>query len=160
MSTTKEEIVQQYIAANPGKGQYVIARLIMTDHPELFNLIDTAAKYVVRARGRTGAGSMASFTLSREDITPTPTPGRLSEDDLRRKYDTVFILRQKAAELEVGSFYTESDFIRQSGIRVGPGYRQALDHPDFAKYKGRGGNTTYWGHPESIAKMKHEMILS
>lgn len=136
------------------EGPYSIARRIMKEHPGFYNNIESGRQSVARIQKKVKQESA---------IVPAPASsgavGRLTEADLRRKHDIGYIVRLKAAEIEKGVFYPEADFIRLSGIKVSSGYRTALDHPDLTKYKGRAGGVTYWGHPESIRKMKDETIL-
>ena len=86
-------------------------------------------------------------------------PVGLSEAALRQKHDTKFILTSAAAELKEGRYLTQSEFILQAGVRMGAGYRDVIEHPEFDKYKGRAGGQVYWSHPVSISKLKSEGVL-
>lgn len=86
-------------------------------------------------------------------------PVGLSEAALRQKHDTKFILTSAAAELKEGRYLTQSEFILQAGVRMGAGYRDVIEHPEFDKYKGRAGGQFYWSHPSSISKLKSEGVL-
>lgn len=83
----------------------------------------------------------------------------ISEETLRQKHDTKFILVTAAADLQEGRYLTQSEFIMQAGVRMGTGYRDVIEHPDFDKYKGRAAGQTYWSHPKSITKLKQEGVL-
>ena len=94
-----------------------------------------------------------------ENYTAAPTQAGLSEEALRQKHDTKFILTSAAAELKEGRYLTQSEFILQAGVRMGAGYRDVIEHPEFDKYKGRAGGQVYWSHPSSISKLKSEGVL-
>lgn len=96
--------------------------------------------------------------VKKETEIPQKTTG-LTEEQLRKKHDVFFIVADAAKKLKPGKYLTESEFVQLSGIRF-PGYRDALNHPDNAKYRGKAGATTYWSHPESIKKLKSEGILN
>lgn len=83
----------------------------------------------------------------------------LTESQLRAKFDTRFIVENKCKELKEGVFLTLAEFIQACGIRPGAGYRGVVDHPDYEKYRGKAGGTTYWSHPASIKKLKDEGVL-
>lgn len=83
----------------------------------------------------------------------------LTESQLRAKFDTRFIVENKCKELKEGIFLTLAEFIQVCGIRPGAGYRGVVDHPDYEKYRGKAGGTTYWSHPASIRKLKDEGVL-
>ena len=91
--------------------------------------------------------------------TPTATQFGLTEEALRQKHDTKFILTSAAAELKEGRYLTQSEFILQAGVRMGAGYRDVIEHPEFDKYKGRAGGQVYWSHPASVSKLKAEGVL-
>jgi len=82
----------------------------------------------------------------------------LTEEDLRRKHDNIFKVEEAARRLREGEFVTEHDFVSSLGLRGS--YRPTIERSEFEKYRGRAeGNVYYWGHPNSIAKMKREGIL-
>ena len=153
LSPRKCDVIAEFIKDNPDiKSPAGIAERLKSLDPKMFPDHVTTRHLVAKSLRK-------QVTRNKPAFTPIAT-GRLTEDDIRKRHDIVFIVRDKAAQVPKGEFYTESDFIRFAGIRVQPGYRQALDHPDFAMYRGKAGGTTYWGHPDSIQKLKDEYILS
>ena len=88
-----------------------------------------------------------------------PSVMGLTEQALRQKHDTKFIIKNAAALLPEGIFLTQSEFVIKANIKAGTGYRDIIDHPDFDKYKGKAGGVIYWSHPDSINKLKMEGIL-
>ena len=83
----------------------------------------------------------------------------ITEEQLRMKHDVKFQIQNATKKLVKGIFLSQGEFIVEAGIKAGAGYRDILDHPDFAKYTGKAGSTAYWGHPESIKEMRDENIL-
>jgi hypothetical protein len=84
----------------------------------------------------------------------------LSEEELRAKHDTNFIVKQAVKSLQEGVYLVDSEFIKQCNLRTTSGYRSVLDHPDFKDYRGRAGSVVYWSHPKSINKLKQEGVLA
>ena len=95
---------------------------------------------------------------SHGSVIPPPKVG-ISESELRQKHDLKFIIQQTADQTPKGSFIPEADFIKQSNIRNQQGFRQDIEDLQFRQYRGKAGGIVYWGHPDSIAKMKEEGIL-
>lgn len=116
-------------------------------------------KYVCR-HCKENEGRPYHFEEGTKIVIPeeTKTIG-LSESQLRAKFDTRFIVENKCKELKEGVFLTLAEFIQACGIRPGAGYRGVVDHPDYEKYRGKAGGTTYWSHPASIKKLKDEGVL-
>lgn len=82
----------------------------------------------------------------------------LSEEDLRRKHDNAFRLREAAEKLIEGEYILENDFVSTLNIRGG--YKYIVERPEFEKYRGKAsGDCWYWSHPKSIMKLKNERIL-
>lgn len=96
----------------------------------------------------------------KESFAFKPLQMGITTEQLRAKHDANYIIMQATKKLEKDVFLTESEFIKISGIRMGSGYRQALDNPDLGKYKGRVQGVIYYSHPDSINKMKEEGILT
>lgn len=89
-----------------------------------------------------------------------PSQIGLTSDQLRAKYDNKFIISEKAKTLKKDIFLTESQFKATCNFSGGAGYRDALNDPDFTKYRGKAsGGIVYWGHPDSIDSLKNEGIL-
>jgi len=82
----------------------------------------------------------------------------LSEDDIRRKHDNAFKIREAAGKIMEGEYILENDFI--SNLNIRGGYKYIVERPEFEKYRGRAsGDCWYWSHPNSIMKLKNEGIL-
>ena len=84
----------------------------------------------------------------------------LTESALRAKHDKVYIVSQIVEKLKKDIFLTDHEFVKMCNFSNLMGYRVILDHPDFSKFKGKAGSSTYWSHPDSIEKMKTEGVLS
>lgn len=83
----------------------------------------------------------------------------LSEEDLRRKHDTVFKVSEMADEIPRGQFLPEPDFV--ASLRLKGSYRAILERQQFERYRGKAdGGLIYWGHPDSIQKLKNDRVLS
>lgn len=154
----KGEIAKSFILNYPGKSNAEIARLLNTSYPSDFPKEESARKYVARVK-KNGYTPLAIKVEETSSLDVIGNP--LTETELRQKYDLRFIIQKKVTTIETGVFYSEADFIRLCGIRPQGGYRAILDHPSFHKYHGKApGGVVYWGHPDSIQKMKNETILS
>jgi hypothetical protein len=79
-------------------------------------------------------------------------------EQFRKKHDIFHIVGEAAKKLKKDIFLTESEFVQSNGIRM-VGYRDALNLPENASYRGKAGSTIYWSHPETIAQMKKEGTL-
>jgi len=84
----------------------------------------------------------------------------ISEDELRKKHDVKYIIRQAAMKLKKDKYVMDNDFIKKCNLGMQTGYRQSMEDAEFTKYKGRAGRITYWSHPESIQKMKTCCVLN
>ena len=103
------------------------------------------------------------FRVPQGKTQPTNTKERknmgITTEQLRMKHDVKFQIHSATQKLQKGLFLSQSEFIIEAGIKAGAGYRDILDHPDFASFTGKAGGTAYWGHPESIKEMKADNIL-
>lgn len=81
----------------------------------------------------------------------------ITEAEIREKYDKKYIVQKHAKMIKEGEFYDEDSFIRFCSLnpRV-PGFRKALDSPEFKIYKGKADGDVYWGHPSSVEKLKND----
>lgn len=93
------------------------------------------------------------------EIDDKPITGGISEEQLRMKLDNRYILKKACEELARGTFYKNSEFVLKAGIKAGTAYRDIIEHPDFENFRGKNSGEIYWGHPESILKLKQEGIL-
>jgi hypothetical protein len=84
----------------------------------------------------------------------------ISAEELRAKFDTRYIVSKAVAELKPDVFLTEAEFIQSLKLRSLTGYRSVIDHSMFAKYKGKASGVTYWGHPDGIAELKADGVLT
>ena len=109
------------------------------------------------------------LTVPEQVAHPAPTPkngtpsrklGHLNEAELRAKYDMSFIVRNYIKSFRPGDFVTEATLVEECKFRGMSNYRRVLDHPEWDKYKGKGGTIVYWGHPTKIAQLKEETVLS
>lgn len=87
-------------------------------------------------------------------------PGNvLSEDQLRQKHDMFFIVRSYIDKLPVGQFIEEAQMLRELGLYGKPRYRDAITRTELRDNKGKVDGTTYYGHIDSIRKLKQEGVL-
>lgn len=156
----KHDFAVKVAAENPGLSQSGLARLLTTLDPVNFHSFEQA-RGVVRSVIGMGKAQLPTNFVPTFDVPETqPTINCLTEDELRRKYDVFYIVKQAADKLRFGVYVSEAEFARQAGLRGQQGSRMALDNPELNKYHGKAGGTVYWSHPDSIAKMKKEAILS
>ena len=88
-------------------------------------------------------------------------PMGLTEEQLRSKHDIRYIVETKCKELKKGAYLPQGEFVQFCGIRPGAGYRDILEHPNHDQYHGKAqGGTVYWGHPDSIKKLKEDGVLT
>lgn len=100
-------------------------------------------------------------------LPPEPAPDApqaaihgLSETELREKHDLKYIIFKKCSELVEGVYLSHVDFVRYCGIQ-GLGFKEITEKPEFNAFHGKTRtNVVYWSHPNSIAKMKKEYILT
>lgn len=104
-----------------------------------------------------------------QHISPPSTPKNgepakrkigITEAELRAKFDLTFIVKNKVREIPKGEFLSRSEFIQFCNLKGMSGYVAVIDHPEFDSYKGKAGSSEYWGHPDSIAKMKSDHVLN
>lgn len=166
-ATNKYNIATRTAIENPDISQAGLAKLLTAIDPVNFPNLEQArgiARKIVGPNSRPLYDkSLASKIV--DDTADSPQPEKapvncLSEAELRQKYDVFYIVKQAAEKLKTGVFVPESEFARQAGLRGQQGSRLALDNAELGKYHGKAGGTVYWSHPESIAKMKKETILS
>lgn len=97
------------------------------------------------------------------DNTPQPVKAELpddaiSEDQLREMFNIRSIVFKELNALPAGCFYRDSTFVRKFQGKTG--FRGVLESPEAQAFKGRGsGGVVFWGHPDSIRKMKNEGTL-
>ena len=84
----------------------------------------------------------------------------ISETDLRRKHDMFYIILAFVKKIQIGKFIEESQMLKEVGLYGKPRYRDAISRVELKDYKGKVDGTTYYGHSESIQKLKNEGVLS
>lgn len=100
-------------------------------------------------------GPMGKTPLGQE--TSGLTDG-LTEEQLRMKHDNTYQIREALKKLEPGVYVPQATLVRKLNLR--PPYKETMELPEFDKYRGKAsGGIVYWGHPESIRRMKDEGIL-
>lgn len=119
----------------------------------------TVDKAVAEMKCTRGSAVRMYGELFGDASLPESDASGISEKDLRAKHDALFIVREAAKKLEKGKFFPEAEF-RESMCRLDPSkFRSKADGQEFEKYKGRTQGKTYWGHPESIKRMKDDGVL-
>lgn len=83
----------------------------------------------------------------------------ISMDELRERHDVDFKVQKVLESLKKGEFIEKDEIIKRTGLR--PGYpRLSATLDSHKEYFGRADSKIYWGHPEEIAQLKDEQILS
>ena len=97
-------------------------------------------------------------SIAATEIKSVPMSG-ISLVDFRSKHDPKFILIQKVGDLKKGVLVLESKFIEYCKMQ-GLKYRDIIDGDNFSIYRGKASGKMYWSHPETIAALKEETLLS
>lgn len=160
----KHDFAVKVAAENPNLSQAGLAKLLTTLDPVNFRNVEQARgiarKVIGGGKTQLPTDFVPTFDAAFDVPETQPTINCLTEDELRRKYDVFYIVKQAADKLRFGVYVPEAEFARQAGLRGQQGSRMALDNPELNKYHGKAGGTVYWSHPDSISKMKKEAILS
>lgn len=102
-------------------------------------------------------GPSGKNPLGRDMSSAEQTPS-LTEAQLRMKHDNTYRFREALKNIKPGVYIPQAQFVRKLNLK--PPYRATLDLPEFEPYHGKAsGSTVYWGHPDSIKKMKEEGVL-
>jgi hypothetical protein len=88
-----------------------------------------------------------------------PLSGILTEADLRNKHDMYFIIHRHVQKIPVGKFLEENQMLKDLGFYGKPRSKDAVSRPELKQYRGKVDGTVYFGHPESIRKLKQEGVL-
>lgn len=83
----------------------------------------------------------------------------LSEDELRKKHDMVFMIHSFVRNIPEGRFVEEPVMLRQLGLLGKPRYKDALSRAELKDYKGKVDGVVYYGSSSSIRKLKQEGVL-
>jgi transposase-like protein len=119
----------------------------------------TTQRYFCNSCKRMFSDSTSAHIINPVQIINQNT-NKMTEEELRSKYDNKFILRNAVKKLENSIYVPETEFISKCGIKTSSGYRMTIDSDEFQIYRGVApGGVVYWSHPESISKMKNEGIL-
>jgi hypothetical protein len=94
-------------------------------------------------------------TLTEGDLTST---GVVSEAVLRQKHDMFFIIQNRLKQIPKGFYMEESQLLKDLGLYGKPRYKDALARVE-KDYRGKVDGSIYYGHPESIRKLKNEGVL-
>ncbi len=98
-----------------------------------------------------------------DGVSPPSINGNLkgiSMDEFRSKHDNKYIIFSKVGDLQIGTLVPENKFIEYCKINRSGGYRESVNHEDFEQYRGKASGVTYWSHPNTIAKLKSDSLLS
>ncbi len=83
----------------------------------------------------------------------------LTEEQLRQKHDMFFMVFSYIKRIPIGKFVEESQMLRELGLLGKPRYRDALIRIELKEHKGKVDGVVYYGHSESIKKLKQEGVL-
>lgn len=83
----------------------------------------------------------------------------VDEVQLMEKHNFFYIFESFLKSIPKGKFARETDVLRHLNMSGKPGYRQVVEHPDYKVYRGTADGIVYYGHPESIEKMKQKTTL-
>ena len=120
-------------------------------------LIGRAARKGMNHAGYTWAYKEESPKLPDEKSPKLPDDA-ITEDQLREMYNIRSIVFKELDALPMGGFYRDSSFVRKFQGKTG--FRGVLESPEAQRYRGKGsGGVVFWGHPDSVQKMKNEGTL-
>jgi hypothetical protein len=117
---------------------------------------------VVRAVRKVGVFSdqpVKRGPAKKKDDIPVPRFRTISEDEIRSRHDDLYKIRQGAKSLPRGEFTPDNEF--KDGCQISPKGRSLTREREFDIYHGKApGGDVYWGHPDSIARLKADHVLS
>lgn len=96
----------------------------------------------------------------KEGVKPVEKTVFLTEKELRQRHDVFYKIKSELDQIPKGQFIEESSLFKKLSIWGKPGTRSNISQPEIQPYKGKADNTVYYGHPESIEKLKNEGVLS
>jgi len=140
--------LREWVKKNMGNYKDTDRTQFITDAVTGFHVSRTRAGVVIREES---PDPIPGNPLS----IPTPTERVMTEDQMRAKFDWLYKLRKAVAQLEPGKYWPEADFREMVAKVPGNKFRSVADLSEFDDYHGKEGGTTYWGHPESIAKLQN-----
>lgn len=90
-------------------------------------------------------------------LKPQSTTMAMSEEQLRSMFDIRAIVLSELQKIKPDEFWRDGDFVKRFQGRSG--FRSALESPEAQPYKGKASGQVFWGHPDSIDRMKSEGVL-
>ena len=148
---TNEEIIQLILDKNE--------RCTIDSCIKFYGVTESRARIIaktVRDSRKHNGLILPSKTMT---ATTTKKTIGISIEELRSKHDIFYIVQKTVESLEKDVFYQNSDFIVKCNFPSNSGYRETLERKEFESYRGKAGSSIYWGHPESIGKLKEEGVL-
>ena len=88
-----------------------------------------------------------------------PMSGMLTEEQLRKKHDMLFMVLSSVKSLTKKEFIEETQMLRDLGLLGKPRYRDILTRSELKDYHGKADGVVYYGHPDSIRRLKQEGVL-
>lgn len=85
--------------------------------------------------------------------------GVFTEGQLREKHDMFFMVYSYVSKIPKGSYIEEIHMLKELGLLGKPRYRDAISRHELKENKGRVDGVNYYGHIESIKKLKSEGVL-
>jgi hypothetical protein len=98
--------------------------------------------------------------VSFEELSTISPKLSITEQELRQKHDMFFNILKRVKEISKGWFIEENKLLKELSYQGKPRYKDALAKEELKPYRGKVDGTTYYGHPDSIAKLKQEGVLS
>ena len=145
---TKSDVVREFIANNPEVPRKDVHNRVYEKYPDIFG-------------SRKKAWAVVQNVYKHPDIPIKPTPlsssAALTETQLREMFDIRSIVISELKGIPKGEFYRDHDFARR--FQGKPGFRSILQGPEASAYCGKAQSQIFWGHPDSVKKMKSEGIL-
>jgi hypothetical protein len=94
------------------------------------------------------------------ELTTVPPKLAITESELRQKHDMFFNIFKRVKEISRGLFIEENQLLKELGYQGKPRYKDAIARDELKIYRGKVDGTIYYGHPDSIDKLKKEGVLS
>ena len=89
----------------------------------------------------------------------TPTASRLSIEQIRKRHDKFYIVSKKIAFIPKDMFIEESELLKELGLLGKPGSKEVTSRMDLKENRGKADGIVYFGHRESIERLKREGVL-
>ncbi len=145
--TSKSDIVREYLKDNPDVSRKDLPRIMYESYPDIFVSLKRAWAVVANV-----------YNHAPQKIKPViKTTGSITEAELRSMYDIRKIVKDELDDIPKGEFWRDADFVRRFQGKAG--FRSVLESPEVSQYRGKASGQVFWGHPDSIKKLKQEGIL-